>query len=298
MSAFTAIDLSTLAAPSVVETLDFEVIFSQMLADLQARDPAFTALLESDPAYKILEVCAYRELIIRQRVNDAARQVMLAYSTGSDLAQLGALLGVTRNLIDAGNPAAVPPVLASYESDSAFRARIQLSLEGLSTAGPVGAYVYHALSASGEVVDVSATSPTPGEVVVSVLSRIGSGVASPALLATVLAAVNADSVRPLTDNVTVQSAAIFNYSITAGLYVYPGPDSSVVLQSAIAALDAYITSVHKLGRNVNLSGIYAALHQPGVQRVNLTAPMANISISDLQASFCTARTITIAGTDE
>lgn len=298
MSSFTPIDLSTLAAPSVVETLDFEVIFSQMLADLQARDPAFSALVESDPAFKILEVCAYRELLIRQRVNDAARQVMLAYSTGTNLAQIGALFGVTRNLIDAGNPLAVPPIAATYESDSAFRARIQLSLEGLSTAGPVGAYIYHALSASGIVLDASATSPNPGEVVVSVLSRIGSGAASPALLASVVAAVNSDSVRPLTDSVTVQSAAIVNYSVTAGLFVYPGPDSSVVLQSAIAALDAYISSVHKLGRDVNLSGIYAALHQPGVQRVNLITPTANISISDLQASYCTSRTITISGIDE
>ena len=75
---FTAVDLSRLVAPTVVETLDFETIFAAMLADLQARDSAFSALVESDPAYKILEVAAYRELLIRQRVNDAGRAVMLA----------------------------------------------------------------------------------------------------------------------------------------------------------------------------------------------------------------------------
>lgn len=64
---FTAVDLSQLPAPSVVETLDFETILQAMLDDLLARDPDFSALVESDPAYKILEVAAYRELLLRQR---------------------------------------------------------------------------------------------------------------------------------------------------------------------------------------------------------------------------------------
>ena len=89
MSSFTAIDLSNIPAPEVVETLDFSAILAAMVADLQARDPAFTALVESDPAWKILEVAAYRELLLRQRINDASRAVMLAFATGADLEHLG-----------------------------------------------------------------------------------------------------------------------------------------------------------------------------------------------------------------
>lgn len=298
MSAFTQIDLSTLPAPDVIEELNFETIFAAMLADLQARDPAFSALVESDPAYKILEVAAYRELLVRQRVNDAARAVMLAYATGTDLDQLGALFGVTRFVIEEGDPEAVPPIPQVLESDTEFRRRIQLSLEGFSVAGPRGAYIFHGLSADADVLDISATSPDPGEVLISVLSRVGNGAASSPLLAAVEAKLNSDSIRPLTDLVTVQSASIVNYTVTAGLYVYPGPDSSVVLQKALAALNTYIAQVHKIGQDVTLSGIYAALHQPGVQRVNLTSPSANVVISPTQASFCTAINVTIAGTDE
>lgn len=298
MSAFTQIDLSTLPAPDVIEELSFETIFAAMLADLQARDPVFDALLESDPAYKILEVAAYRELLLRQRVNDAARAVMLAYSTGADLDQLGALFGVERFELVAADPEAVPPVAAVMESDTEFRRRIQLSLEGFSVAGPRGAYIFHGLSADADVLDISATSPTPGDVVITVLSRTGSGTAGTPLLNAVEAALNDDAVRPLTDQVTVQSASIVNYNVHAHLYVYPGPDSSVVLTKALAALDAYIAQVHKIGQDVTLSGIYAALHQPGVQRVNLTQPTANVVISATQASFCTSITVTVAGTDE
>ena len=298
MSAFTQIDLSTLPAPDIIEELNFETIFAAMLADLQARDPAFSALVESDPAYKILEVAAYRETLVRQRVNDSARAVMLAYATGADLDQLGALLGVSRFVIDEGDPEAVPPVPEVLESDTEFRRRIQLSLEGFSVAGPRGAYIFHGLSADANVLDISATSPSPGQVLISVLSRVGNGAASSPLIAAVNAKLNSDSIRPLTDQVTVQSATIVNYAVTAGLYVYPGPDSSVVLTKALAALNTYIAQVHKIGQDVTLSGIYAALHQPGVQRVNLTSPSANVVISATQASYCTAINVTIAGTDE
>ncbi len=298
MSTFTTIDLSTLPAPSVVEALDFETIFAAMLADLQARDATFTALVESDPAYKILEVCAYRELLIRQRVNDAARAVMLAYAVGSDLDQLGALFGVTRLEITPADEEAVPPVAAVMESDAEFRRRIQLSLEGFSTAGPEGAYVFHALAADGDVLDVSAVSPTPGEVVVTVLSRTGDGTAGSPLLTAVEEALNDEDVRPLTDLVTVQSATIVDFTVEAEIYTYPGPDSSTVIEAAEAALDAYIASVRKIGRDITLSGIYAALHQPGVQRVDLIAPVADVAIANDEAGYCTAITITHAGTDE
>jgi phage-related baseplate assembly protein len=184
------------------------------------------------------------------------------------------------------------------ESDKEFRRRIQLSLEGLSVAGPEGAYLYWSLSADADVLDASATSPTPGNVLISVLSRSGAGVATPALLNKVKAILNSDSIRPLTDLVTVQSASIVNFDVTATIYTYPGPDSSVVLTSARAALDAYLASVRGVGRNVSLSGLYAALHQPGVQRVELIAPVVDISISGTQAGNCVTKTLTLAGTDE
>ncbi|MCP4101043.1 MAG: baseplate assembly protein, partial [Lentisphaerae bacterium] len=60
MSTFNAIDLSLLPAPDVIEPLDYEVIFSAMLTTLRSKTPEFSALVESDPAYKVLEVAAYR----------------------------------------------------------------------------------------------------------------------------------------------------------------------------------------------------------------------------------------------
>lgn len=298
MSQFTAINLALVAAPKVIEELDFEQIYSAMLADLVERIPEFDALIESEPVIKVLQVAAFRELLLRQRINDAAHAVMLPYSKGTDLENLGALFGVTRLLISPADNAAVPPVAAVYESDDDYRYRIQLSLEGLSTAGPEGAYIFHALSADGLVLDASAISPTPGEVVITVLSRTGSGVPSSELLATVEAALSAEGVRPLTDYVQVQAASIINYQVEATLHFFAGPDRAVIMANAQAAIEAYVAGQHRLGMDVTLSGIYAALHQPGVQRVDLVSPVANLVVDRQSATYCTGITLTDGGLDE
>lgn len=292
---FTAIDLSLLPAPAVVEVIDFETILAEMLADLQLRAPEFSALVESDPAYKILQVAAYREVIVRQRANEAARAVMLAYALGSDLEHLAAFFGVVRLVTDPGNPDALPPVPPTYETDADLRRRTQLALEGYSTAGPSGAYIFHSLSADGAVLDASATSPDPGQVLVAVLARAGDGTAGSELLAKVNAALNDDSVRPLCDAVTVQSAEIVEYTIEAELFFNSGPDQAAVLATAQAAAEAYAEAQHRIGLPVTLSGIYAALHQPGVARVDLASPSANIAISETQASYCAGITLENGG---
>lgn len=295
---YTPIDLSTVPAPNVVEALSFETILAAMLADLQARDTAFAALVESDPAYKILEVAAYRELLIRQRVNDGARAVMLAYATGSDLENLSALFGVTRKILSPGDTTALPPILPTYETDTSLRYRTQLALEGLSSAGPVGAYQFHALSVDG-VKDAGIQGPpdtSPGDVLVTILSATGSGTAASPLIAAVTAALNAEDVRPLTDQVTVQSASIVNYEVIATLYIPTGPDPTAVQTAALASVQAFVESRHRVGLDVRLSGLYAALHVGGVERVTLSAPgiVADIVTTAAQAPYCTEITITTA----
>jgi len=61
-------DLTRLQNPNVIETLDYETIFTHMKEELLRLDPSFSALLESDPAMKILEIAAWRELLLRQRI--------------------------------------------------------------------------------------------------------------------------------------------------------------------------------------------------------------------------------------
>lgn len=301
MSSFTTIDLSALAPPNVVDELSFETVLNELLADLVGRYPEFSAMVESDPGMKVLEVAAYRELLLRAKANDDAKAVFLALATGADLDQLGANYHLQRLVLDPGDPDAIPPIEPTYELDDDFRNRIQLSFEGYTVAGSEGAYVFHGLSADADVKDIQAVSPTPGAVTVYVLSRTGDGTASTELCNTVDASLNADTVRPLTDNVTVMSAAIIDYAIEAELVLYPGPDSEVVRQAAEDALTEYTANVHRIGYDVTLSGVLGALHQPGVQRVVLEGvtptPVAGrlVEVTEGEAPYCTAITVTVAG---
>jgi phage-related baseplate assembly protein len=346
---YTPIDLSKLPPPKLVDELDFETIFSEMLAKLQELDPTFDALLESDPAYAILQVAAYRELLLRQTINDKAKARMLAYATGSDLDHIGADRGVAR---------------LDGESDDQFRARIVMAPEGWSTAGPIEAYEFHALSAHAGIKDVNVSSAGAGVVQVAVLSNVGNGqcygarinhpggyvngtaaivvdalkmdIASGTILefehgatfetdadavitdtaltgmltgqvadrerAGILPfvedALSADTVRPLNDVQRVIPAIIVEYAIEAELTMYDGPDAEVVRQAAEEAAAVYAAEQHQIGRDITISGLMAALHQPGVQEVNLIAPAARIAIDNDEAAYCTSITVTAVGTDE
>lgn len=299
MSIFQRIDLSQLPPPAVVEVLSYEQILAEAKSELIAKDPALAPVLalESEPLTKLLQVFAYRELLLRQRINEAARKVMLAHAAGSDLDHLGANYGVPRLLLDEGDALAIPPVAPTYEPDDDYRRRIQLAPEAYTTAGSEASYLFHGLSASGQVADVSAQSPLPGVVAVHVLARAGDGVPDAGLLATVEAALSAEKVRPLTDLVSVNPAEIVPFSVAATLYLFDGPSEDVVLSAVNQALAAYLASSRALGRDITLSGLYRVLHQEGVQRVALTSPAADVVITPQQAGHCSAVDILVGGRD-
>lgn len=289
----TPIDLSRLPAPDIVETIDFESLLAERKAKLvslypvdQQADIAAALALESEPMNIHLQENAYREIVLRQRVNDAARSVMLAYATKGNLEQLAALFDVKRLTIVEPDPA--NDIDGVYEEDTDLRARTQLAPQGFSVAGPEGAYISHARNADGRVLDASATSPAPCEVVVTILSRDGDGTADQPLIDKVTAALQADNVRPLTDLVTVRGATIKRYAIRATLVFFAGPDRSVVLAEANRRVAAYTTEMRKLGMAITLDGIYAAARPAGVQKVYLDTPLADIPASKLEATFCTA----------
>jgi phage-related baseplate assembly protein len=294
--AFTAVDLSQLEAPGVIDAPAFETILASMLVDLQARDPEFSALVESDPAFKILQVAAYRELLLRQRVNEAARAVMLAFAAGADLDQIGANYSVARLVLDPGDPDAIPPVPPTFEPDADFRRRIQLSPEAYTTAGSAGSYVFNALGADPRVRDAQPVSPTPGVVTVYIQAREGDGAADADLVEAVEAALNGETIRPMTDSVTVQSVSVIPYDVEAELTVFPGPDAEVIRQRALDAATKYARAQERIGFDVTRSGLFAALHREGVQNVDLISPAADIVVDDGEVTFCEGVTVTVGGT--
>jgi phage-related baseplate assembly protein len=259
---WTDIDLSALPPPSVIETLNFEAVLAALKADLATRAPDLAAVLdlESEPLVKLLQVVAYRELVLRARINNAARANMMAYAVGADLDNLVANLGVTR---------------LEGEGDTALRARSVLAPEGWSVAGPKGAYLFHGLSAHPDVADVEVTSPEPAQVLVRVLAKVGDP--TPALLSAVMLALNDSSIRPIGDRVTVSAATRVVYNVTAQLVLGAGADAGLVRAQAEANVRAYANARRKIGRKASRAGIIGALMSAGCEDVVLNSPANDVA---------------------
>lgn len=296
------IDISQLPQPTIIEELDFEEILIEVKAVMVASYPVdqqtavIAALaLESEPLNVIAQAIAYREMLLRQRINEGAAASMLSHATDDDLDNIAANLDTERLVITE----ATDTTDAVMESDEALRLRAQAAFEGMSVAGPSAAYEYFARSASGRVAAVRATSPSPAEVVIAILSSDGDGTPSAELISTVQAAVNDEDTRPLGDRVTVQGAEIIEYAIDATLYLYPGPESEPIINAALASLQTFLSNADKkIGRDVVRSAISAALHVQGVQRVVINSPESDLQIDNTQVARNTGYEVENGGTDE
>lgn len=275
------LDFATIPTPTIIEALDFETILQDILDDLRSRDESYSAILESDPVVKLLEVVAGRELILRQRINDALRATLLRYSSGSDLDNLAAFYGVVRQL---------------DEPDGELRERTIERIKGSSTAGGAAWYRYQALTADPRVKDAAVSSPAPGQVHINILSTEGNGQASANLIAAVQSIVLADDVRVITDTVGVESATIATVNVTAQVWLLPDAPSSVLDGIPQAMRDA-LALEGGLGFDVTTSWLISKIHVTGVQRVVLTSPSSNVVCNANTAPAFGTITLTLAGRD-
>ncbi len=246
---------------NIVEKPNFEEIFSRMKEELVCRDETFSGLVESDPAMKILEVSAWRELLLRQRINEAVKSNLLKFATGEDLDNLAEFYGVERE---------------KEEEDERFRKRIKAKIKGWSTGGSKEYYNYHALSADSRVKDALVESPIPGKVQISILSTQLSttGIVSEELLEIVKKQVTRDDIRVLTDTITVIGCNITEIDIHSRMSISPVISKEEIKKQFIKKFEAN----RRLGWNVTRSWIIANLFVEGVENVELIEPREDVVV--------------------
>lgn len=163
---------------------------------------------------------------------------------------------------------------ADQATDDEFYELMRASQDAFSTAGAKGGYIYFAKQVSTEIADVVANSPSDGAVDLYVLMDDGT-IATTEIKNAVLAACNADTVRPLTDKVSVKDPQKMSYNITFTYYVpKDSPLSSTEIKAAVdRAVEEYTAwQCGKLGRDINPSVLIGKLMQTGIKRVALTSP--------------------------
>lgn len=290
----TAIDLSRLPAPLVIEPLDFETLFDAYVARFEAtweeareRDPTLPAYdvqnLETDPAVILGQAWSYLRLLDRQRVNDAVKAVLAAFSSNSDLDQLVARQNVARLETAPGVP----------ETDAQLLRRYLLSF-GRASAGSADRLSYDALTAVPALIDVRvngfAIHGRRGEIDVVIAGA--DGVTTPEQVASVRAAVASASAKPEAIGVFVIPAERIVYTVSQSIFLPVGPDANLVRTEAIARVRAATDERRMIGQRVPRDLIAGAAFGQSIASVNHLSPISDIVTNAYQIPVCTGITIT------
>lgn len=275
--------LAGLPAPAVVEEVDYEVILAQLEADLIALFPAIAPILalESSATKKNLEAVSYREMLVRTRINDAARANLLKFASGDDLDHVGA-----------NSQPAVARMLG--EDDERFRVRILLAGMARNT-GSFERYKLIAMNASIDVRDALSyrvgRDPT---INVAVLAAGPTGIAPGSLLATVREAMDLPGNRMVNGPVVVRSAVTAVVNITASLVLTQGTPTTALV-NAEAVLRAAWEAEGGLGRDLTRDWIKARLMIAGVYSCAVSAPASDCIMPPYEAASIGAVTLSVAG---
>lgn len=238
--------------------------------------------LEGEPGSIQLQVGAFREVLYRAAINDAVKANLLAFAAGADLDHLAAFYDVIR---------------LTGETDARLRARTVVAISGRSTAGSEDWYKSAAFRASIRVKDVAVYRVGTGpDIRIAVLATDNFGEPDAALLAGVNNEVQKNSVRVISDRVTVVSATSATVNVAADIWLLPTTPITV-FDSLETLLRQAMAEEGGLGFNVTRSWLTAKLQAPGVQRVSLTVPVTDTTVDDGAAVKLGTVTLTFKGRD-
>ena len=296
-SRFPVIQPELLQRPSVLESINSDQIISDRMARFKIRwseeDPPNAAQydiaqLEFDPIKILTENGAYFELMIRDRVNQAARAVMLAFSYGTNL-----------DAIASRYPSGVPRIPG--ESDDNYRRRIWLSPNVLGPHGTTESYAFYALSALGAnvlrdaaafttrgtgivtipiLVDKPTLALSEQQVMAIVQKQIRTGLIDPLKLSfdtspgpapvptndqilEVYKYVTANTRKGLTDEIVIARPKVIQTRYDISLKTFPGYDLAGVMTNVAAGLMQLIEKQRWLGYDHTIMNIDGVLTDAG-----------------------------------
>lgn len=187
---------------------------------------------------------------------------------------------------------------APRESDESYRRRIYLAPEALSNAGSNGAYEYFARSASSLISDVYVYSSAPGHVNICVLLQNGE-LPSQEILDAVYEKCSNKTVRPLTDNLTVELPTVVKYDLNVSYYIETNAISKTLIHEKVQqAIGNYLVwQSSKIGRDINPSKLVFDCVEAGAKRVDIVSPSYTV-VNSGQVAQLDVKTVTFGGLED
>jgi len=280
----------------VLEKLDVETILAARMTRLKQLwafyDPPAAAQydveqLEFDPIKINQEACSYFELLLRDRVNQAARSVTLAYAIGTDL-----------DAIASRYPGGVPRL--EGESDDRYRRRIWLSPNTLSPHGTAEAYEYWALTALPGLRDVTAIRAVMHDYYPTILiTCLKEPPAAPKPtdeeLVTIRAYIQSLSRMGLTDVISVNPPKIREIEYRLQVWLYPGTAQDQTINKIVSNIATLVNEQYWLGHDHSHTAIHAACKLTGVHHVDIIEPADDVMIPLDWIVRVTKLSVTFAG---
>lgn len=290
MARLGVIELDQLPPMEVLEALDSEAVLEermQQFVDLwKENDPPAgaqydVAHLEFDPIKINQEANTFFELLLRDRVNQAAKAVTLAFATGGDL-----------EAIASRYPGGVPRLPG--ETDTHYRMRIWLSPNTLSPHGVYESYVFWALTGDPTLRDATAVAKrgTPNVTITimrdgppAVVNAGSDGIINfpsptPTIpqIDSVRRYVEDDSRKALTDVVSVRVPKIRTIDYVIDVWLFPGWDVDLIMPELYIAMAALIEKQRWLGYSHTLDSVDAALKRSGIYKIKVVSPPTDVEI--------------------
>ena len=304
MSRLSVINLAELGRMLVLENISTEDILANRMARFKALwlqyDPPNGAQydvgdLEFDPIRITQENSTFFEMALRDRVNQAARAVTLAFSVGGDL-----------DAIASRYPGGVPRLF--NERDEHYKRRVWHSPNVLSPHGTAESYVFWALTGDPTLHDASATTiEGTGKVYLTLMAESGSlenmvwrqkidpltglflstqatpGIAPIPTLQQIIDVrkyVLEEARRGLTDEIiTLQPKVTYvNYKIR--IWLFPNVSVDLTIEAIEKAFTALLEKQRWLGYDHSRMSIDAAVAQPGVHHAVIDEPAKDVMVTD------------------
>jgi len=329
-SRFSTINPLLLGPMAVLETISTENMITARMAQLvtiwASYDPPNAAQydvgnLEFDPIRINQELNSFFELLVRDRVNQAARSVTLAFAVGTDL-----------DAIASRYPGGVPRLAG--ETDTAYQQRIWMSVSALSLNGPgmgtYDSYVFWTMSAPMPAVAADGVTPVPairhasaftipgtGQIYIAIMSAATSViplfpnlagdttmVATPIPTSDQIAAVyqyitaSGSARKGLTDVINVLAPKIVYTTINVQIWLFPGVDQVTLMNECNIAMSTLVQDINWLGADLTLLSINGALAQVGVYNTKIISPAADIIVGTDSCIVVTGVTLQYIGTGQ
>ena len=185
---------------------------------------------------------------------------------------------------------------ADIEDIEAYRTRLRLVPSSFSVAGPDGAYIFWAKTASPSIIDVAVWMPEPGHVNVVPL-LVGGQVPGQEILDAVNAILSDRTVRPLTDSVHVLMPELAEFELDMTYWIdIANTTRATEIQAAVeSAVMAYIEwQQGALGRDIIPDVLVKMVMAAGARRVEITSPAFTV-VERGHIARLTLKTVTYGG---